>query len=55
MRGISDVTQDKAQAEKQNSQEMAARHAAAFAFEMLAVFLAADTPKPCGKSDYTHR
>jgi nucleoside phosphorylase len=42
VRGISDAAQDKAQAEGQNSQQLAARHAAAFAFEMLAGFLEAD-------------
>ncbi|HEY0978400.1 MAG TPA: hypothetical protein VGE21_13085 [Flavobacteriales bacterium] len=39
VRGISDFAHRKAEAELQNSQEIAARHAAAFAFEMLSVFL----------------
>jgi nucleoside phosphorylase len=43
VRGISDAANDKSDAEKQNSQELAARNAAAFAFEMLAGFLEADS------------
>jgi nucleoside phosphorylase len=41
VRGISDFANEKATAEKVNSQEIAARHAAAFAFEMLAGFIKA--------------
>jgi nucleoside phosphorylase len=55
VRGISDVAKDKEQAERQNSQELAARHAAAFAFEMLAGFMATASPKPHGKPEYTQR
>ena len=50
VRGISDAAQDKAHVEKQNSQELAARHAAAFAFEMLAGFLDAAV-RPGGGAD----
>lgn len=39
VRGISDFAHKKAEAELQNSQAIAAQHAAAFAFEMLSVFL----------------
>lgn len=43
VRGISDFAHEKADAEKENSQEIAAANAAAFAFEMLAGFLAPET------------
>ncbi len=39
VRGISDFAREKSEAEKKNSQEIAAANAAAFAFEMLAGFL----------------
>ena len=38
IRGISDLIEDKAEADAKNTQELAARHASAFAFEVLAKY-----------------
>ncbi len=54
VRGISDFSQNKGAAEKEKSQEHASANAAAFAFEMLAGFLASDNESSTEKLDYRH-
>jgi nucleoside phosphorylase len=54
IRGISDFAHNKSTVEKEKSQEIAARNAAAFAFEMLAGFRAADAVAAHEAIDYRH-
>jgi nucleoside phosphorylase len=54
VRGISDFSQNKGTVEKEKSQEQASANATAFAYEMLAGFLASDAEGSTEKLDYRH-